>query len=54
LNFTSGYVQRALATLPHQGSKRPWKVYQNYLFDMMIMRFGAINDGIMEFKRAKS
>jgi monooxygenase len=52
LDFTSGYVQRALATLPRQGSKPPWRVYQNYLMDMMIMRFGKLDDGTMEFKRA--
>jgi cation diffusion facilitator CzcD-associated flavoprotein CzcO len=52
VNFTSGYVQRALASLPHQGSKRPWKMYQNYLLDMMTMRYGAINDGVLEFRQA--
>jgi monooxygenase len=51
LNFTSGYVQRALDTLPKQGSKRPWKMYQNYILDMLTMRFGAIDDGTIEFKR---
>jgi cation diffusion facilitator CzcD-associated flavoprotein CzcO len=51
LNFTSGYVQRALATLPHQGSRPPWKLYQNYLLDYLTLRFGAVNDGTMEFRR---
>ena len=51
LNFTSGYVQRALATLPHQGSRPPWKLYQNYLLDFLTLRFGAVNDGTMEFRR---
>lgn len=49
VNFTSGYIQRALDTLPHQGSKRPWKLYQNYLFDLVTARLGALNDGTMEF-----
>lgn len=49
MNFTSGYVERALADLPKQGSKRPWKLYQNYLLDLMTMQFGALNDGTMEF-----
>jgi hypothetical protein len=53
VNFTSGYIQRALHTLPHQGSKRPWKLYQNYLLDLVMMRFGALNDGAMEFRPAK-
>jgi hypothetical protein len=42
-------VLRALPDLPHQGSKRPWKLYQNYLFDLLTLRYGAVNDGWMEF-----
>jgi cyclohexanone monooxygenase len=49
LTFTSGYVQRALAILPKQGSKRPWKVYQNYLLDLLNLRYGPIADGVMQF-----
>ena len=51
VNFTSGYIQRALPSLPHQGSKRPWKLYQNYLLDMPTFRFGKVEDATMEFKR---
>jgi cation diffusion facilitator CzcD-associated flavoprotein CzcO len=49
VNFTSGYVQRALASLPSQGSKKPWKLYQNYVLDFFAMRFGGVNDGTMVF-----
>jgi monooxygenase len=49
LTFTSGYVQRAVAILPKQGSKRPWKVYQNYLMDLVNLRYGRIADGVMHF-----
>ena len=49
LSFTSGYVQRAAALLPKQGSRRPWQVYQNYLQDMMTIRFGRIADGVLRF-----
>ena len=51
INFTSGYVQRALPSLPHQGSKHPWKLYQNYLLDAITFRLGRVDDGIMEFRR---
>ena len=51
LSFTSGYVQRALPSLPHQGSKRPWKLYQNYFLDVLTFQWGKIDDGIMEFRR---
>jgi monooxygenase len=49
LGFTSGYVQRAKALLPHQGARRPWQVYQNYIEDMLTIRFGRIADGVMRF-----
>jgi monooxygenase len=49
LDFTSGYVVRALDLLPKQGSLRPWKVYQNYFLDALTLRFGRIDDGVLEF-----
>jgi cation diffusion facilitator CzcD-associated flavoprotein CzcO len=50
LDFTSGYVQRALHTLPRQGSKTPWRLHQNYVKDLSMMRFGRVDDGTMEFR----
>jgi monooxygenase len=49
LEFSSGYVQRALATLPKQGSKRPWRLYQNYAFDIVALRLGKVDDGVMKY-----
>ncbi|MFL6634723.1 MAG: flavin-containing monooxygenase [Massilia sp.] len=49
LGFTSGYVQRARADLPRQGSRKPWQVYQNYVQDMLTIRFGRIADGVLRF-----
>jgi len=51
LDFTSGYVQRALDQFPRQGSKTPWKLHQNYAKDLVTLRFGKIEDGAMEFSR---
>jgi monooxygenase len=51
LDFTSGYVQRALPHLPRQGSKRPWRVHQNYALDLLDLKFGRIDDGAMVFSR---
>lgn len=48
LDFTSGYVQRAIEHLPKQGSKKPWRVNQNYALDVMALRFGSVDDS-MEF-----
>jgi monooxygenase len=49
LDFTSGYVQRSVAKFPKQGSKRPWKLYQNYALDIVSLRFGKIDDGVMQY-----
>jgi monooxygenase len=49
LNFTSGYVQRSIAKMPKQGSKRPWRLYQNYALDIVSLRFGKIDDGVMQY-----
>jgi cation diffusion facilitator CzcD-associated flavoprotein CzcO len=49
LSFSSGYVQRALAKMPKQGSKRPWRLYQNYALDLVTLRFGKVNDGVMRY-----
>jgi monooxygenase len=51
VTLTSGYVQRALHSLPRQGSRRPWKLYQNYLLDVVIYRLGKVDDGTIEFRR---
>jgi cyclohexanone monooxygenase len=51
LTFTSGYVQRALASLPKQGARAPWRVYQNYLQDLLAVRFGRVADGVLQFQR---
>jgi cation diffusion facilitator CzcD-associated flavoprotein CzcO len=51
LDFSSGYVQRALAELPRQGMKRPWKLHQNYALDVLMLRFGKLDDGTMVWKR---
>ena len=52
IDFNSGYVLRALHTLPRQGSKTPWRLYQNYVRDLSMMRYGRVEDGAMEFKSA--
>ncbi|MEN3746521.1 NAD(P)/FAD-dependent oxidoreductase [Sphingomonas sp. HF-S3] len=48
LDFTSGYVQRAMAKFPRQGTRKPWRLNQNYSRDLMALRYGSI-DAEMEF-----
>ena len=48
-DFSSGYIQRAAAQLPRQGTRKPWKLNQNYLDDLLVLRFGAVSDGVLRF-----
>jgi monooxygenase len=54
INFSSSYVLRAADRLPKQGSKAPWKLYQNYLLDLLTLRYGSVNDSAMEFSSSAS
>jgi hypothetical protein len=49
LNLTSGYIQRVADKLPKQGSKTPWKLHQNYVKDVMSLKFGSLDDGVMRY-----
>jgi cation diffusion facilitator CzcD-associated flavoprotein CzcO len=51
LSFSSGYVRRSLDALPRQGSKRPWKMHQNYVLDLLSLRFAPVDDRSIEFTR---
>lgn len=51
VNFSSGYIQRALPHQPKQGSRRPWKLYQNYALDLLSLRHGRLRDEAMTFSR---
>ena len=51
LDFTSGYVTRAMDQFPKQGLRKPWKVHQNYALDLFALRFGKVDDGVMQFGR---
>jgi cation diffusion facilitator CzcD-associated flavoprotein CzcO len=54
LGFTSGYVRRANAILPNQGSKAPWRVHQNYALDLAALKFGKLDDGTMRFEQRRA
>ncbi|HEX7759389.1 MAG TPA: NAD(P)/FAD-dependent oxidoreductase [Caulobacteraceae bacterium] len=51
LDFSSGYVQRAMDRFPKQGDRAPWKVHQNYALDVLAFRLGKLEDGVMSFRK---
>jgi hypothetical protein len=48
-NFSSGYVARALDNWPKQGSKAPWRVYQNYIRDTISLKWRAVDNAALDF-----
>jgi cation diffusion facilitator CzcD-associated flavoprotein CzcO len=54
IDFNSGYILRSIDQFPKQGSRPPWRLYQNYARDIMTLKFGAIEDGAMEFSGPRS
>ena len=54
LDFSSGYVQRATGFMPRQGEKAPWRLYQNYVLDLLTLRYSRIADGTLQFGKGKA
>ncbi len=50
MDFTPGYVLRALDTLPKQGDREPWRLRQNYFHDVRTIRRGDLDDGVLRFR----
>ncbi|MBZ0232069.1 MAG: NAD(P)/FAD-dependent oxidoreductase [Deltaproteobacteria bacterium] len=50
IDLQSGYVTRALPMFPRQGSKVPWKLYQNYVRDLVMMRHRKLEDRGLVFR----
>jgi len=49
VDFSSGYIQRSLDQFPVQGGTTPWRLNQNYLRDLLDLRFGRLDDGVLQF-----
>ena len=52
LDFSSGYVLRAIDQLPKQGPEAPWKQNQNYFADIKELRKAPIEDGVLQLTAA--
>ena len=53
LGLTSGYVTRSADRFPQQGSRAPWKVNQNYVYDYRQMRRSDVVDPEMVFSNPR-
>ena len=54
MDFTPGYVLRALDYLPKSGSRAPWRLKQNYLLDLQLIRRGKVDDEALAFSRHRA
>ena len=52
-DFSSGYIQRGKDLMPRNAAVLPWRLNQEYLKDRQDMRHALIDDGVLEFQRAK-
>jgi monooxygenase len=48
IDLQAGYVTRSLAQLPRQGASAPWRLHQNYIRDVRLLKRGPLGDA-MEF-----
>jgi monooxygenase len=51
MDFTPGYVLRALDRLPKAGERTPWRLKQNYLLDVRLIRQGRVDDEALHFTK---
>lgn len=49
VDFSSSYFARSLHLFPKQGSRAPWRLYQNYPRDILLLRYGKVADGVLAF-----
>jgi cation diffusion facilitator CzcD-associated flavoprotein CzcO len=53
IGLTSGYVTRSAESLPKQGSRMPWRLHQNYPRDVVLLKYGSVEDSALVFSGAK-
>ncbi|MBO0806037.1 MAG: NAD(P)/FAD-dependent oxidoreductase, partial [Nocardiopsaceae bacterium] len=51
LDFSAGYVQRSVHEFPKAGARAPWQVLMSYPYDLLKLRFGKVDDGVLRFTR---
>ncbi|MHB9756003.1 flavin-containing monooxygenase [Streptomyces sp. BYX5S] len=52
--LTSGYIARADQVMPRQGTRDPWRLWNNYYRDRAMLQDTAIDDGPLRFEKAGS
>lgn len=53
IGLRSGYVMRSVESFPKQGATAPWRMAQNYLTDLLNLRFRSVVHSNLAFSRGK-
>ena len=51
VNLSSGYVLRSIDKFPKQAAHAPWKLHENYVKDMLLLRHGRNEYDALAFTR---
>ncbi len=54
MDFSPGYFQRSMHLLPKSGSKAPWRLKQNYLLDLRLIRQGRVDEPSLHFTKHRA
>jgi monooxygenase len=54
MDFTPGYFRRAMDSLPKSGSEAPWRLKQNYFFDLRTIRYGKVDEESLHFTKHRA
>ncbi|WP_018565813.1 flavin-containing monooxygenase [Streptomyces sp. PsTaAH-124] len=50
--LTSGYIARADEVMPRQGTRDPWRLWNNYYRDRALLQNSPLDDGPLRFEKA--
>jgi monooxygenase len=54
VDLASNYVLRSVHDFPKQGHRAPWRLYQNYIRDVILLKRGRVDDPALEFSDPRS
>jgi monooxygenase len=54
MDFAPGYFLRAIDQLPKSGSRAPWRLKQNYLLDLRLIRQGKVDEESLHFTKHRA
>ena len=53
IDLASNYVLRSVHEFPKQGHRAPWRLYQNYIRDIVLLKRGRVDDPALDFSNPR-